>query len=327
MPRATEPSSLDKATVLAQLRAEDVAAHLGITGRWNGRWMRSTRCGEADHGAEAFGISRDGVWHCHACDKGGDLLRLLSIAEKLDMRSDFPALLAIAASIAGVEDDESFGMAAKPLPKDRAPIPPVVPLADRVAVAKRRAAWAWSRLCTHDESARPQRDGLSRSSADLYLQGRGVDSDAIRDREEFRETPLRCTMEEMCAKPELKSLAYLFAAPGIAFPVRHAVTGELVDVRVRRYEPRDDQPKIVGMLGGVTSGPAEAGRPRQLVGCYGRPHHIDSDLVVVGEGAMDYATAMTVWPNAHVLCAVSAGELGLVAAHAGVAPQELVRWT
>lgn len=232
------------------------------------------------------------------------------------MRSDFPALLALAASIAGVEDDESFGLASKPPPKPREPPPPVVPLADRVSIAKRRAAWTWSRLCSYAESCSMRNDGSVRSIADIYLQDRGVDGAAVRRWEEFRETPLRCTMEEMCAKPELKSLSYLFAAPAIAFPVRHAITGDLVDVRARRYDPRPDQPKIIGMLGGVTSGPAESGRPRQLVGCYGMPHMIDSDLVVVVEGLMDYATALVVWPDACVLGAVSAGELGLVAGHA-----------
>lgn len=308
--------TLDKATVLAQLRAEDVAAHLGITGRWAGRWMRSTRCGEADHGAEAFGISRDGKWNCHACDKGGDLLKLLAVAEKLDMRSDFPAIVALAASIAGVDDDEGFGMAAKPAPKPREPLPPVVPLAERIAIASRRASWAWGRLHTYEEALSVRPDGSVRSLSDMYLRDRGVDPAAVRAHEEFRETPLRCTMAEVCAKPELKSLSYLFAAPGIAFPVREVMTGALVDIRVRRLEPRPDQPKIIGMLGGVTSGPAEAGRTRRLVGCYGKPHLIDSDLVVVGEGLMDYATGLCVWPNACVLGAVSAGELGLVAAHA-----------
>lgn len=301
--------SLERDTVVAALRAEDVAAHLGITGRWFGRWMRSGRCGEADHGGESFGLARDGHWHCWACDKGGDLLKLLALSAKLDLRTDFPAVLALAAAIAGVEDDESFGLAAKPAPKVREPIPPVIPLAERIAIAKRRAAWAWTRLISQDEANITN----GRTIAELYLQDRGIDPHAAYAVDQFRQTPLRCTMEEMAGKPELKSLAYLFASPGIAYGVRHVADGHLVDIRIRRFEPRADQPKIIGMLGGVTSAPAEGGRPRQAVGCYGSCHDIDSDLVVLTEGLMDYATACVVWPKDHVVGAVSAGELGLVA--------------
>jgi hypothetical protein len=301
--------SLERATVLAALRAEDVASHLGIVGQWRGRWMRSRRCATADHGAEAFGLARDGVWHCHVCDTGGDLLKLIALAEGLDVRADFGKVLEIAAGIAGVEDDESFGATSRPPAKARPALPPAPPLAQRVATAKRRAAWAWDRLA--------QRNELQFSVADIYLRHmRGLDPAVIRAAEDIRDTPLRCTMDEMCRFPDLKSLAYLFATPGVAVPVRCVTSGELVDVRVRRAEPRPDQPKIVGMLGGVTAGPAEAGKPRTLVGCYGRPSVVDTDLVVVVEGLVDYLTGLQVWPNATVLGAVDAGSLELVAAHA-----------
>ncbi len=314
--------SLDRATVQAALRAEDVRNYFQIPGQWRGRWLRSRRCATEEHGSEAFGISRDGKWNCHACDQGGDLLKLIAVGEKLDMRADFPRILEIAAAIAGVDDEESFGAPAAPPPKVRAPLAPVPPLAERVAIAKKRAKWVWSRLCAWDDVVKVAKwgDPGRHAPADVYLaRERGLDPVAIREREELREAPMRITIEESLKSAELKSLAFVFATPGIAFPVRCATTGDLVDIRIRRFEPREGQPKIVGMVGGVTSGPSEGGRPRQLIGCYGNPHCIDpgpSRTVIVCEGAMDYLTALQIFPDAQVLGAVDAGSLNLVAQHA-----------
>lgn len=317
--------TLDRSTVMAALRAEDVVAHFSIPGQWRGRWLRSQRCAIADDhapGSMPFGISRDGKWHCWACDQGGDLLRLIAVGEKLDMRSDFPRILEIAAAIAGVEDDESFGGTDKPAPKARPALPAVPPLHERIATAKRRAAWVWDRLCKWDEVARTTEWGKPgrHSVADSYLaKERHLDPAAIRKLEELRETPMKITPQEAVKSADLKSLAYTFAIPGVALPVRAVDDGKLVDIRVRRYEPREGQPKIIGMLGGVTVGGAEVGRQRTLVGCYGNPHCIDpgpSRTVVVCEGAMDYLTGLQLWPEAQVLGAVDAGSLSLVAGHA-----------
>jgi hypothetical protein len=306
--------TIDRATVVAALRVEDVLAHFQIPGQWRGRWLRSRRCAVKDHDTDAFGISREGRHHCHACDIGGDLLRLVAIGHKLDMQHDFPRVLEIAAEIAGIEDDESFGGSGQPQAVARMardPLPPIPPLHERITLAKRRAAWTWERLI--------RRSDLPRSAADLYLQHeRKLDPGRLRELEEIRETPMRCSAQEAMKSPDLKSLAYSFAVPGVALPVR-SLDGALVDIRVRRFEPRENQPKIIGMLGGVTTGPAEPGRTRALVGCYGHPECIDpgpSLLVVVVEGALDYLTALNVWPEAQVLGAVDAGSLGLVAAHA-----------
>lgn len=300
--------TLDRSAVLEALRAEDVVQHYSIPGRWQGRWLRSTRCTTADHTSEAFGIARDGHWHCWACDKGGDILKLIAVAEGLDMRADFSRILDAAGKIAGL--DEGFGGRVRP---DRPPLPPVASLSERIKTARKRAAWVWGRLI-EDFGA-----GDRRSISCLYLEDRKVDAMAASLIDPWRQTPMRCTMEEVARSGDMKAQAYLFAAPGIAVPVRHVVDGELVDVRVRRFEPRDGQPKIVGMLGGVTAGPAEGGRPRQLIGCYGHPEVIDpgpSRLVVVVEGLMDYLTALCAWPAAQILGAVEAGSLALVAAHA-----------
>lgn len=305
--------TLDKSTVLAALTPEAVLQHFAIPGQWRGRWLRSRRCAEGDHDTDAFGISRDGRWHCHAHDKGGDLLRLVALGHGLDPRTDFQRTLEIAAEIAGVADDESFGgsaVAGKSV--QRSALPPIPPLTDRVALAKRRAAWVWDRLVRREETPR--------SAADLYLaHERKLDPVGIRKLEDLRETPLRIERKFDPNSDDLNRFVRSFSVPGIALPVRAVDDGALVDIRIRRYEPREGQPKIVGMLGGVTVGPADRGGVRTLVGCYGQPACLDpgpSKLVVVVEGALDYLTALNVWPDAQVLGAVDAGCMGLVAGHA-----------
>lgn len=312
--------TLDRSTVLASLRVEDVVAHFQIPGRWRGRWLRSRRCPTNDHDTDAFGIATDGHWHCHACSTGGDLLRLIAASSKLDMQRDFPRVLEIAAEIAGVQED-TFG---SPPPKpQRPPIAALPPLPERVALAKRRAAWVWDRLVRRDE--------FPRSAADGYLQHeRGLDPVVLRDREQLRETPLRVMPKEISRlmqrgdadrRSEMDRMVGSFSVPGVALPVRAVDDGALVDIRIRRFDPRDGQPKIVGMLGGVTVGGAEQGGVPQLVGCYGHPECIDPGfpgthgLVVVCEGAMDYLSALVLWTEAQSLAAVDAGSISLVARH------------
>lgn len=300
--------NIDRETVLEHLRATDVARHIGIVGTWRGRWLRSRRCATADHSSDAFGLSQDGFWHCWACDQGGDLLALVAAAEGLDLRADFPRVLEISAGIAGVEASDEFGARARPAPRDRPPIPLPLPIGDRILIAKRRAAFVWQRLYRRDE--------MPRCVADGYLRNRGLDVELVREHESIRETPLRCTPEEIAKSDELHRMARIYAVPALAIPVRAVSDGRMVDVRARRYEPRENQPKIIGMAGGVTIAPAEPGTPRRLVGCYGHPEMIDADLAVITEGAFDYLTALQIWPHASVLGATEAGSLALVAAHA-----------
>lgn len=303
---------VDRETVLAHLCAEDVVRHLAIEGTWRGRWLRSRRCGVTDHSSDAFGISRDGFWHCWSCGDGGDLLSLIATAERLDINADFPRVLALAAGLAGVDSTDDFGAISAPVRRERPPLPTLPPLGQRIAIAKKRAAWAWGRLVRREEVP-----GAALSGSDGYLRtARGLDISIVRSREEIREAPLRCTPEECAKSEELQRLSRTFAVPGVALPIRAVDDGRLVDIRIRRYQPRDGQPKIMGMAGGITVAPAESGKPRRLVGCYGHPESLDADMVVVVEGAFDYLTALEVWPHAAVLGATEAGSLALVAAHA-----------
>lgn len=317
-------SNVQRDDVLAALRPEDVANHLGIKGQWRGRWMRAARCAETDHGSECFALSREGNWHCHSCDKGGrDLLSLIALSEGLSTKDDFPKVLEIAAGIAGIEADsggDMFGIGpSKPPPRARPEPPPLAPLPQRIALAKKRAAWVWERLYA------------DRFGPQAYLKHRGLDPEFILSRETIRCTPLqipaelRAQIEDRTSgiTPELRTLWFTMGTRkgtlSIAIPVRCVTDGAMVDIRLRRVEPLEGQPKIIGMIGNVTVSPAERGKTRQLVGCYGNPHAIDSDHVVVVEGALDYLTALQVWPNAQILGAVEAGTMALVAAHAAAA--------
>lgn len=319
-------ASIKRDDVLSALRPEDVVNHFGIKGQWRGRWMRSRRCGENDaHGSDAFAINREtGKWHCHSCDKGGDLLMLVALSAGLSVKDDFPKVLEIAAEIAGVtpvnDGSDMFGIGPAPRPA-RPPMPELAPLPERIALAKKRAAWVWERLYTADRFAIPQ----------AYLKERGLDAALVLSREDVRSTPLqiskelRTKIEERAPdiSAEMRTLWWTMGVRkgtlSIALPIRCVTDGRLVDVRLRRVEPLDDMPKIVSMVGNVTESAAERGKTRQLVGCYGNPHAIDADHVVIVEGAMDYLTALQVWPDAQVLGAVNAGSLALVTAHAAAA--------
>lgn len=316
--------TVQRLDVIAALRAEDVAQHIGLKGQWRGYWMRADRCGEADHtpGSQPFGLKRDGHWHCWACDKGGDLLGLLALSEGLDIKADFPKVLEVAAGLAGIDLDPGSNLfgdgPVKPAPVKRVELPPQKSLAERLVIARKRAAWAWENLTVGSLPA-------------MYLKMRGLDPVLVLARETMRSTPLnlgqlrdKIESRDPSINDDLRTLWYTMGTrPGtlsVVLPVRSVVDGAMVDLRARRVEEQETgRPKIIGMVGGVTSSPAERGKTRQLIGCYGNPHSIDADHVVITEGIMDYLSALQLWPNAQVLGAVEAGTLALVTAHAASA--------
>ena len=66
--------------------------------------LESTACPRrADHSRRAFVVNElTGQWRCFPCAISGDILRLVAEFERISDRTDFPAVLARAADIAGV---------------------------------------------------------------------------------------------------------------------------------------------------------------------------------------------------------------------------------
>lgn len=291
-------------SVLDALDAQRLIDHYGADGRWFGRWFRSRWCPITAHGSPAFGISRDGMWHCHACDQGGDLLHLVAAAEGLDIRRDFGAVLEVAAGIAGVVDEDSFGGGPVPPPRPRRPARDPDAEAQRISVARLRARWLWMRLGHDPRGVAAGRD---------YLARRGLPPDELaRLGEPISYTPSSILAAEVSDRVDLKKTRGMFWPPAVCLPVRSVTDDAFVDVRTRRIEPRPGEPKILGMPGGITSIEGE------LVGCYGRPASLGLGDVYVVEGWADYLAARLAWPSEDVLGAVDAGQLRSVAAHAAL---------
>lgn len=312
---AMKKPTLQKDDVLAALDPDAVLAHYGIRVTQQGRWKRGRACPQrADHAVDAFGISPDGKWHCHACNVGGDLLALVAFAEGISLHTDFGAVLEVAAKIAGV-------VAGDPPPVRRPPPPPGPTLAERVAEAKKKAGWLWGRCLTESRMV------------DAWLRSRAIDPDMLRElarvthdfgtEPEIAYTPIAMRPEEIERSDATRSIARAFRVFGVALPVRSIVDGSIVDVRRRGIDPAwfgddvppmamaADAPKVLGMLGGVVAHQGD------LVACYGRPHEVDGtrDVVVV-EGWADYLTARLAWTEYDVLGATDAGQFANVAAFA-----------
>lgn len=302
---------IDKAEVLARLDAATVASHYQIGGKFIGRWLRSRSCGRDHHGTAAMGLAADGKWHCHACDDGGDLLALVARCEGLDVAADFGRVLEVAAQLAGVDLtlEVDFGAPAPAPPRRPAPAPAVLELRERLAVAQPRARWIWERL-----GPCPAR----------CLSWRAIGTLPARAAANVRQLGFVALPGEQLERDRLpaelgpvgRSIWSTYSrTPGYAIAVRHVETGALVDVRARYYEPPPDAPKILGMVGGVTSDARRDGGA-DLVGCYGWPHALEADQLVIVEGWADYLTACERWPDADVLGAVDAGQYPLVASFA-----------
>lgn len=307
---------IDKAEILARLTAEHVANHYAIAGRWAGRWLRSRSCGSDYHATAAMGLAADGKWHCWSCDAGGDLLALVARCERLDVASDFGRVLEVAAQLAGVDLslEVEFGAPTPAPPRKAPPAPPVIELRERLAKAQPRARWIWEHLgpmTARSLSWRSIGELPPRAAANVRSLGFVWSADEIGkfDRESLPSS----------VAPDKASSRSIWSTycrdPGYAIAVRHVETGALVDVRARYFEPKPDAPKILGMLGGVCSDARRDGGA-DLVGCYGWPHALEADQVVVVEGWADYLTACERWPRADVLGAVDAGQYPLVASFA-----------
>jgi hypothetical protein len=315
---------IDRADVAAALTAETLSLRYGMNLRFRGRWARTRTCPWGDHATPHLAVSRDGRFRCFAHCVGGDLIQLAGAFEGLEHASDLPRLLTLLAEVAGVTPGDDFGGGA-PAPRPRPPAPQVEELGGRIARATERAAWLWGRL------APLAGGGEITPRAVAYVAQRGLDPAELARSGEVRQGPAAIREAEAIeiagprydGAPNLAPIWTIYRqwvedGLGVALPCRHVETGAVVDVRLRRVlSARDDSPKIIGMLGGVTSHDGE------LVACYGHPHDpptTPTSAVIVVEGAFDYLTTAiagrALEHGAWVLGAVDAGQYPKVAAHA-----------
>lgn len=104
---------MDKVPVLAALAAlgaEGVLPLLRITARRSGVRFRTATCPArgGDHSrGDAVVVEETGVFHCKACQAGGDLLTFAALMLGHDPRRDFPGALAAVADLIGVEAGEA----------------------------------------------------------------------------------------------------------------------------------------------------------------------------------------------------------------------------
>ncbi len=98
------PGLLDIDEVRSALQARVVLEFYGWQFRRSGDELESSACPtRSDHSRRAFVVNANsGRWQCFPCGTAGDLFDFIAAAERLAIPSDFGAVLAKAADIAGV---------------------------------------------------------------------------------------------------------------------------------------------------------------------------------------------------------------------------------
>lgn len=266
---------LDLDEVKHALRPHAVLDQYSIRYKRSGDQLESRSCPRrADHDRRALVVNRiSGLWWCHPCNYGGDLLHLVAELERLEIVRDFPAVLAKAAEIAGVSatdlnDDERAQRRAQIRHQHAAEESAEASArAQRDAAAIDIASRYWSQL-TRDDAR-----GIA------YLERRGV-------LEALRYDAIRFAPEHG-------------GSPSIPL---HTRDGKIRNVVCRRL-PELGEPKTPGLARCPTPGTLmnsvcdiEAGRSCVLV-----------------EGVFDAITATLMWPHDIVLGAHGAGNLAKVA--------------
>lgn len=157
---------LDAAVVRASLRAPDVLAHFGITGRERGSEFRTRLCPVCGPRARDCVVVNlaTGLWTDKAHGCGGDLIAFVAGCAGLDARRDFEAVLKVAAGIAGVGPDADPAAAATMVERHRAQLAE----AEAKRAKEQEAAIILARRVWFD--LRP-----SSSRGENYLRGRGID--------------------------------------------------------------------------------------------------------------------------------------------------------
>ena len=275
---------LDLDEVRHELTAERVLDHYQFPTRRAGRDELVARAcpRRADHSRRAFLINVDtGRWRCYPCNIGGDALRLVAEFERLSDKTEFPAVLAKAAEIAGVgphdlpEEERHRRREARRLERERAEQARRAERTRVEAAAVPRATSYWGRACDRRNA-----------HGEAYLDARGVGA------------ALRFDLIRFDRR--------LAGSPAIALhtrdgKIRNVVRRLLPDVR--QFLPElelEDDTKVIGLRHCPSAG--------TLVNAVSEIEIVRRDVVVT-EGVFDSITAALAWRKAIVLGAHGAGNL------------------
>jgi len=268
---------IDLDEVRSALSARALLDFYGWTFRRSGDELESRACPErADHSRRAFVINANtGRWQCFPCATSGDAFDFVAAVERLTMPRDFPAVLAKAAEIAGVEATERS-------PEERA--------RERTRRAAERAA---SEARDREERRKRAEDAVPIATAhwDRLLREHERGLAYLRER----------AVEDVVA---VVGDAVRFDASNAGSPALALFTsrGEIRNVVVRRV-PELGEPKTPGLRACPTLG--------TFVNAVWQ---IEPDRdVVLTEGVMDSITARLAWRYAIILGAHGAGNLADVA--------------
>lgn len=270
-------AQIDLEEVRAALAPRAVLDFYGWRVKREGDELISKACPtRSDHSREAFKIhSVTGRWQCFPCGTAGDLLDFIASAERLDTRSDFPAVVTKAAEIAGVGPSTLTGE-------------------ERRA---RRVEWEQRRR----EAERRERDERkARDAAAVPTATAHWESLAPMHARGYEYLTERQVDEIIELWPEaIKFDETLAGSPVIAL---HARDGAIRNAVTRRV-PELGEPKTRGLKDCPTAG--------TFVNAICQ---IESDRdVVLTEGVMDSLTARLAWQMAIVLGAHGAGNLPKIA--------------
>jgi hypothetical protein len=288
----------DRDQVRDELRPEEVLIEYGWPVRRQPSGdFRSKECPECGPDqTELFLIGRRSV-HCFRCGAHGDLLTLVAFFEHLHPQRDFPRVLEIAATIAGVNPRGSRHSSAEQRrrERERADRRARQELQQREARRVQRAEAITKATLVWDALAHAKR-GSAHFVATLAPNG------SLRKFEGSAGERYLWTrhLESLVNRRDILRLD----SRGVHVPL-YEVDGQIVNVICRRYPWLIDpeEPRMLSLLSCPTDG--TFGHPRTLSETTGP--------VFLVEGIFDYLSALVAWPGRAVFGAHSAGRLPYVA--------------
>lgn len=279
--------------VRAALQPNTVLDAFGVGYARRGTELRTQQCPTCgQRSRDSVCIAADtGAWQDKAHGCAGDIFALVAGYAGLDIKRDFPRVVEVAASIAGIMCEHD-------------------PDLERRITARREAEAMRARAADAERSAARARMREQWQALDLrslagerYLQGRCIDPRALRQRGDV----VRFIDEETAQRTRDCD------AGEPAVSVRDLATGAIVGVQRRRLGTSAD-PKIKSLFGSSLSRAA----------LFGRLDDIErSNVAVIVEGLADTLCACLAWPDAAVFGAPGVQQLEGIAA--AVAPRVKAR--